>query len=543
MSRVVRKWKLCISLVSLVLLLLSWSVQSACGSTNVAASNDILIAHDATMTLDRQYAKAARRWRRNDNNRQSDRTSTESSIPEGMQPIGTSMVAFPSEFPSIWTRFVAECEMPTDLGTYRMRSYVYSSPMQSLEPIAMVYGDIRGKENVLVRVHDQCFTSEVFGSLRCDCREQLKESLRLVKEQGGVVIYLQQEGRGIGIANKVAAYALQDQGLDTVDANTHLGFKDELREYHAIPEILKDLDIRSIRLMTNNPYKMTQLEGLGVNIVERVPIEVAPNRFNQRYLRSKRDKMRHILSEEILSSTGSSEASQDEVENKDANQQLPVDGYALGRDTVIAAINAIHKGELVIVVDDADRENEGDLIMAAEKASPETIGFMVRYTSGVICVSLEANRLEELALPPMVVTNEDPKGTAYSISVDYKYNTTTGISAADRALTFRKLVDPSAKKEEFQRPGHVFPLRYKEGGVLSRRGHTEASLDLTQLAGLRSGGVLAEIVHDDGSMMRLPALQEMSRQHGLVLTSVQDIKAYREELQQQQQHQQSLQQK
>lgn len=430
MIRVVRNGKLCVSL-SLVLLLHSWwSVQSASASTNVAASNEILIAQDAsTMTLDRQYAKAARRWRRNE------RLSTDHTmpaIPEGMQPINTSTVLPPNDIPSIWTRFVAECEMPTELGTYRMRSYVYSSPTQSLEPIAMVYGDIRGKENVLVRVHDQCFTSEVFGSLRCDCREQLKESLRLVKEQGGVVIYLQQEGRGIGIANKVAAYALQDQGLDTVDANTHLGFKDELREYHAIPEILKDLDIRSIRLMTNNPYKMTQLGGMGVNIVERVPIEIAPNRFNQRYLRSKRDKMRHILSKEILSSSDSSATQEDQ---KDNQQQLPTNGYALGRDTVIAAINAIHRGELVIVVDDADRENEGDLIMAAEKATPETIGFMVRYTSGVICVSLEANRLEELALPPMVVTNEDPKGTAYSISVDYKYNTTTGISAADRALT------------------------------------------------------------------------------------------------------------
>lgn len=446
-----------------------------------------------------------------------------------------------------WTQYVAECNMPTDLGVYKMRSYVYSSPTQKLEPIVMVYGDVKDKENVLVRVHDQCFTSEVFGSLRCDCREQLKGSLSMIKEQGGIVIYLQQEGRGIGIANKVAAYALQDQGYDTVDANTHLGFKDEMREYQAVPDILKDMGIKSIRLMTNNPYKIAQLESLGVKINERVSIQIAANPHNQRYLRSKRDKMRHMLSEETVTTYSTSvptnsaatimassshslqmnEKSTSESSSTADNKNV---GYALGRDTVVAAIEAIREGKVVLVVDDADRENEGDLIMAAEKATPETIGFIVRYSSGVLCVSLEDGRLKELALPPMVVNNEDPKQTAYTISTDYKLGTTTGISAADRALTFRKLVDPSAKKEEFQRPGHVFPLRYKEGGVLARRGHTEASLDLTRLAGLLPGGVLAEVVHDDGSMMRLPALQEMSKEHNLVLTSVQDIHAYISEI-------------
>lgn len=450
-----------------------------------------------------------------------------------------------------WTQYVAECNMPTDLGVFKMRSYVYSSRSQQLEPIVMVAGDVRNKENVLVRVHDQCFTSEVFGSKRCDCREQLKESLRLIKDQGGIVIYLQQEGRGIGIANKVAAYALQDRGFDTVDANTHLGFKDELREYQAVPDILRDLNIKSIKLMTNNPYKIKQLEELGVTISERVPLQVQANEFNSKYLQSKRNKMNHFLSEDIVQSavkvaervkgtvthpatnsatTVSTTEAEQEVtphEAEDLSEEERLKGYALGRQTVVDAIKAVGEGKIVVVVDDADRENEGDLIMAAELATPETVGFIVRYTSGVLCVSLEDDRLKELALPPMVVNNEDPKQTAYAISTDYKHGTTTGISAYDRALTFRKLVDPDAKKDDFQRPGHVFPLRYKEGGVLSRKGHTEASLDLARLAGCRPGGILAEVVHDDGSMMRLPALREMSKTHNLVLTSVQDIKAYR----------------
>ena len=154
------------------------------------------------------------------------------------------------------TTFVAECDMPTAQGLFKMRSYTYSSPRRKLEPIVMVSGDVKGGENVVVRVHDACFTSEVFGSLRCDCREQLQASLKLVQQQGGVVIYLQQEGRGIGIANKVAAYSLQDQGMDTVDANLHLGFEEEMREYHAVPDILRDLGVQSIKLVTNNPFKV-----------------------------------------------------------------------------------------------------------------------------------------------------------------------------------------------------------------------------------------------------------------------------------------------
>ena len=201
--------------------------------------------------------------------------------------------------------------------------------------------------------------------------------------------------------------------------------------------------------------------------------------------------------------------------------------YALGKDTVVAAINAIKRGEIVAVVDDENRENEGDLIMAAEKATPEAIGFIVRYTSGVLCAGMESERLEALRLPPMVAQNEDPKQTAYTVSVDCKHGTTTGISASDRAMTFRALADASFRAHDFQRPGHVFPLRYRKGGVLVRAGHTEASVDLAKLAGLAPAGVLAEVVNDDGSIMRLPGLKALALEHGLVLTSVQDLIAYR----------------
>eukprot|EP00747_Dinoflagellata_sp_TGD_P183406 gnl/TRDRNA2_/TRDRNA2_38267_c0_seq1.p1 gnl/TRDRNA2_/TRDRNA2_38267_c0~~gnl/TRDRNA2_/TRDRNA2_38267_c0_seq1.p1 ORF type:complete len:371 (+),score=53.31 gnl/TRDRNA2_/TRDRNA2_38267_c0_seq1:107-1219(+) len=206
--------------------------------------------------------------------------------------------------------------------------------------------------------------------------------------------------------------------------------------------------------------------------------------------------------------------------------------YVFGEESVRAAIAAVKDGKVVVVVDDEDRENEGDLIMAAEKATPESIGFFVRYTSGVLCVSLKEELLQKLKLPPMVVDNEDPKGTAYAISVDAKHGTSTGISAADRAVTFRKLVDPTSTAEDFTRPGHIFPLRYHPGGVLERMGHTEATLDLTEMAGLHPGGVLAEVVNDDGSMMRLESpnggLRKFSIDHGLVLTSIQDIIAFRQ---------------
>jgi len=194
---------------------------------------------------------------------------------------------------------------------------------------------------------------------------------------------------------------------------------------------------------------------------------------------------------------------------------------------VVEAIERIARGEMVVVVDDADRENEGDLVLAAEKATPERMAFMVRHTSGVLCVALPEARCEALNLPLMVPAGRDAHGTAFTVTVDARRGTSTGISATDRATTIRALAQESSRSEDFMRPGHVFPLRARDGGVLVRRGHTEAAADLSRLAGLSPVGVLSELVHDDGSMMRLPALEAFGRAHGLAVIHIEDLVAYR----------------
>src|SRR5262245_14219443 len=186
------------------------------------------------------------------------------------------------------------------------------------------------------------------------------------------------------------------------------------------------------------------------------------------------------------------------------------------------AVDAIARGELVIVVDDADRENEGDLIMAAEKMTPEAMAFMIRHTSGVICMPIEGARLDQLRIPLMVADNTEAQRTAFTVSVDSRHGTTTGISAADRVATVHALLDPTTEPDDLARPGHIFPLRYREGGVLKRAGHTEASVDLARLAGLEPAGVLAEVVNDDGSMARGPDLERFAAEHDLVIVSIAD---------------------
>ena len=197
--------------------------------------------------------------------------------------------------------------------------------------------------------------------------------------------------------------------------------------------------------------------------------------------------------------------------------------------SVDKAVNEIAKGRMVIVVDDEDRENEGDLIMAAEKATPESINFIVRHSSGIVCVPLTAQRLEELQLPMMVRDNTARLGTAFTVSVDALEGTTTGVSAQDRWVTVQGLVAPDTKPEDLGRPGHVFPLRYTEGGVLVRAGHTEAAVDLSRMAGLDPSGVLCEMVNEDGTMMRMPDLLRFSEEHGIGIVSIASIIAYRRE--------------
>ena len=191
------------------------------------------------------------------------------------------------------------------------------------------------------------------------------------------------------------------------------------------------------------------------------------------------------------------------------------------------AVAAISRGEMVVVVDDEDRENEGDLILAAEHATAEKITFFVKHTSGVICMPMLGERLDRLVLPLMVLDNTESQRTAFTISVDYRPTTSTGISAADRATTIRALIDPATDPADLARPGHIFPLRYRPGGVLKRAGHTEAAVDLARLAGLQPAGVLCEIVRDDGEMARLPDLEAFAAEHGLVLITIADLIRYR----------------
>ncbi|MDQ1510221.1 MAG: 3,4-dihydroxy 2-butanone 4-phosphate synthase / cyclohydrolase [Actinomycetota bacterium] len=198
-------------------------------------------------------------------------------------------------------------------------------------------------------------------------------------------------------------------------------------------------------------------------------------------------------------------------------------------DEVERAIDAVQRGEFVVVVDDEDRENEGDLIIAADQMTPDKMAFMIRYTSGVICLPMEGARLDELQLPLMVAGADNTEGqrTAFTISVDAKIGTSTGISAGDRSTTVRALIDDATVTADLARPGHIFPLRYRDGGVLKRAGHTEAAVDLARLAGRYPAGVLSEIVNDDGTMQRLPDLERFAAEHGLVLLSIADLIRYR----------------
>lgn len=191
------------------------------------------------------------------------------------------------------------------------------------------------------------------------------------------------------------------------------------------------------------------------------------------------------------------------------------------------AVAAIGRGELVIVVDDEDRENEGDLIMAAQHATPERIAFMVNHTSGVICTAITGERADALDLPLMVTENTDAMRTAFTVTVDRREGTTTGISAGDRALTIQTLADPNAGPGDLNRPGHIFPLRARAGGVLKRAGHTEAAADLAAMAGLEPAGVLCEIVNPDGSMARVPDLIEFAAEHDLLLISIAELIRHR----------------
>lgn len=436
-------------------------------------------------------------------------------------------------------------------------SYIGSISQSTVRFLSWRVASVESRKKILTKTYVRLYSRLVtLLCYRCDCKEQLKMAMEYVNENGGAVIYLQQEGRGIGLANKVAAYSLQDDGMDTVDANLHLGFPEDARVYGAIQSILQDMKIGSIRLMTNNPRKVQRLRALGVKITDTMPMVVPKtNQYNHRYLQAKHQRMAHtnlsplFANGQIESShkqssrtqlngvSGSStqtynyENAQVEEEVEEEGVTAREDGYCFGRQSVEDAIEAMRRGEMVVVVDDMNRENEGDLIMAAGACTPEAMATIIRYSSGVICVGMEGQRMDELKLPPMLVNNEDPKGTAFSVTVDATkaHGLSTGISATDRSKTCNLLASGASVATDFSRPGHIFPLRAREGGVLTRDGHTEAAVDLSVLAGWGPAGILCEIVSEENptEMARLPELKRFSKEHGMVLTSIVDLAQYR----------------
>jgi 3,4-dihydroxy-2-butanone 4-phosphate synthase len=275
--------------------------------------------------------------------------------------------------------------------------------------LALVLGDVTAGVP-LVRIHSQCFTGEILGSLRCDCRDQLEMAMQAIAEEGrGLLIYEHQEGRGIGVSAKY----------------------DEDFEFASIEE----------------------------------------------------------------------------------------------------AIGELQAGRMIVVMDDEDRENEGALTMAAEMITPEAVNFMAMHGRGLICLAMTGERLDELELAPMSPDNTALGGTAFTVSIDVKgLDVTTGISARDRAQTILAVTDASSRPDDFARPGHVFPLRARAGGVLERRGQTEAAVDMASLAGLYPAGVICEIVNDDGTMARVSDLIRFCKKHKLVMITVAELARYRMDL-------------
>src|SRR5438876_2904673 len=408
-------------------------------------------------------------------------------------------------------RRVAATRMPTRWGMFRALGFerdILNGVHRVETALALVLGDVTAGVP-LVRIHSQCLTGEMLGSLRCDCRDQLEMAMQAIAEEGrGLLIYEHQEDRGIGLSAKLQAYALQDGGLDTVEAIHALGFVADCRDFSLPAAILHDLGLSRIRILSNNRHKTRALVDSGIEVVVQVPCEAAPTPHSLAYLRTKKEKMGHALS------LGQHESTEYDEDFEFAS--------------IEEAIGELQAGRMIVVVDDEDRENEGDLTMAAEIITPEAVNFMAMHGRGLICLAMTGEKLDELDLAPMSPDNTALGGTAFTVSIDVKGpDITTGISAHDRAGTIRAITDPSSRPDDFARPGHVFPLRARTGGVLERRGQTEAAVDMASLAGLYPAGVICEIVNDDGTMARVPDLIQFCKTHGLVMVTVADLARYR----------------
>ena len=212
------------------------------------------------------------------------------------------------------------------------------------------------------------------------------------------------------------------------------------------------------------------------------------------------------------------------------NQSL-LTAFGSPHQRVEMALNALRNGQGVVLVDDEDRENEGDLIFAAETITPPQMAMLIRECSGIVCLCMTDEKLNELDLPPMVTDNTSKNGTAFTVTIEAKVGVTTGVSAADRVTTIKTAIADTCRPEDLSRPGHVFPLRAQAGGVLTRRGHTEGTVDLAVLAGFKPAGVLCELTHEDGTMMRLPALIKFAKQHHMPVLTIEDLVQYRVALQ------------
>src|ERR1041384_7692213 len=292
-------------------------------------------------------------------------------------------------------RKVASARMPTKWGVFETVGFESQNSNGSRHKetaLAIVLGDLKQDAAPLVRIHSQCFTGEVLGSLRCDCGDQLELAMQAIAEEGsGLVIYEHQEGRGIGLMAKLNAYSLQDKGLDTVEANHALGFAADYRDFSLPAAILHELGVTHVRLLSHHPDKSRALSAAGIEMVSRIPCEALPNTHSLAYLRAKKEKLGHELTFQ-----------DDEFEFANIDD----------------AIRELRAGRMVVVVDDEDRENEGDLTIAAEMITPEAINFMARHGRGLICLAMTGERLRELDLEPMVPENTALGGTAFTVSID-----------------------------------------------------------------------------------------------------------------------------